>query len=249
MRRLAAPALALAACTAAAPRATPMDDVTDDPTRQQRQRMVDEQLVARDIVDEPVLAAMREVPRHRFVPDAYRSHAYADHPVPLADGATVSQPYIVALMTQLAAIRPGDRVLEIGTGSGYQAAVLAELGAEVYTIEVTEDLATRAARTLTELAYTNVHVRHGDGYRGWPEHAPFAAILVTAAAPTLPPPLTDQLAVGGRLVIPLGRGFQDLQVLERRAHDLRTVSVLPVQFVPMTGEIETKRDSHAPRVP
>lgn len=214
---------------------------TADPTEQPRRRMVDEQLTTRDIADEPVLSAMRTVPRHRFVPDAYQSLAYADHPVPLADGATVSQPYIVALMTQLAGIHQGDRVLEIGTGSGYQAAVLAALGAEVYTLEVTEALATRAARTLTDLGYTGVHVRHGDGYRGWPEHAPYAAILVTAAAPTLPRPLIDQLAVGGRLVIPLGRGSQDLQVIERRAHDLRTESVLPVQFVPMTGEVETSR--------
>ncbi len=208
MRRLAALALATAAtalsCTAATPEPTPADGVNDmdDTTQQQhqRQRMVDEQLLARDIVDEPVLSAMRKVPRHCFVPAEHRSLAYADHPVPLAEGSTVSQPYIVALMTQLAAIEPGDRVLEVGTGSGYQAAVLAELGAEVYTIEVSEELATRAARTLTELAYTGVHVRHGDGYHGWPEHAPFAAILVTAAAPTLPRPLTDQLAVGGRLV-------------------------------------------------
>jgi protein-L-isoaspartate(D-aspartate) O-methyltransferase len=215
----------------------------DDNAQQQRNRMVDEQLVARDIVDEPVLAAMRTVPRHRFVPAAYQTQAHADHPIPMAHGATVSQPYIVALMTQLAHIEPGDRVLEVGTGSGYQAAVLAALGAEVYSVEVVPELAAEAARTLADLGYTGVHVRHADGYHGWPEHAPYAAILVTAAAPTLPKPLTDQLAVGGRLVIPLGRGFQDLQVIERRAHDLRTVSVIPVQFVPMTGEVETRRGS------
>ncbi len=204
--------------------------------------MVDLQLVTRDIVDEPVLAAMRAVPRHRFVPPAYERLAYADHPIPLTHGATVSQPYIVALMTQLASIKPGDRVLEVGTGSGYQSAVLAALGAEVYSVEVTAELATQAASTLAELGL-GVHVRHGDGYFGWPEHAPYAAILVTAAAPSLPRPLIDQLARGGRLVIPLGRGVQDLQVLARDASDrLRTASVLPVQFVPMTGEVAAKRD-------
>lgn len=199
--------------------------------------MVDQQLIGRDIVDERVLSAMRAVPRHCFVPAAERDLAYADHPLPIGHGATISQPYIVALMTQLAHIRPGDRVLEVGTGSGYQAAVLATLGAKVYTIEVVPELAVGAAQTLAALGYTAVEVRSGDGYRGWPEHAPYAAILVTAAAPTLPRPLIDQLAVGGRLVIPLGRDAQELQLVERRAHDFNTVPTIRVQFVPMIGEI------------
>lgn len=184
---------------------------------------------------------MRSVPRHRFVPPAYRHLAHADRPLPLAHGATVSQPYIVALMTQLANIEPGDRVLEIGTGSGYQSAVLAALAADVYSVEVREPLAAAAAALLAVLAY-RVHVRHGDGYRGWPEHAPYAAILVTAAAPALPTPLIDQLALGGRMIVPLGRGLQDLQVIERCTSGLRTESVLPVQFVPMTGEVDVARD-------
>ncbi|MBL9105028.1 MAG: protein-L-isoaspartate(D-aspartate) O-methyltransferase [Myxococcales bacterium] len=218
-----------------------MDDLS-----RQRLVMITDHLLARGIVDEDVLEAMRSVPRHRFVPAGARAYAYADHPVPLAHGATVSQPYIVALMTQLACVAAGERVLEVGTGSGYQAAVLAALGAEVYSIEVVAELAVAAERTLTELGYNGVRVRHGDGHRGWPEHAPYAAILVTAAAPILPKPLTDQLAVGGRLVIPVGRGAQDLQVLERREHDLRATSVLPVQFVPMTGDVEVEASSRRP---
>lgn len=200
--------------------------------------MVDGQLVGRDIVDERVLAAMRAVPRHRFVPVGEQELAYADHPLPIGHGATISQPYIVALMTQLARVQPGDRVLEVGTGSGYQAAVLATLGAEVYSVEVVPELAAGAAQTLAALGYTAVAVRVGDGYRGWPEHAPYAAILVTAAAPSLPTPLIDQLAVGGRLVVPLGRDTQELQIIERRAHDIHAVRAIPVQFLPMIGEIE-----------
>lgn len=200
--------------------------------------MVDGQLVGRDIVDERVLAAMRAVPRHRFVPVGEQQLAYADHPLPIGHGATISQPYIVALMTQLARVQPGDRVLEVGTGSGYQAAVLATLGAEVYSVEVVPELAAGAAQTLAALGYTAVAVRVGDGYRGWPEHAPYAAILVTAAAPSLPTPLIDQLAVGGRLVVPLGRDTQELQIIERRAHDIHAVRAIPVQFLPMIGEIE-----------
>ena len=200
--------------------------------------MVDGQLVGRDIVDEHVLAAMRAVPRHRFVPVGEQELAYADHPLPIGHGATISQPYIVALMTQLARVQPGDRVLEVGTGSGYQAAVLATLGAEVYSVEVVPELAAGAAQTLAALGYTAVAVRVGDGYRGWPEHAPYAAILVTAAAPSLPTPLIDQLAVGGRLVVPLGRDTQELQIIERRAHDIHAVRAIPVQFLPMIGEIE-----------
>ncbi|WAS97930.1 protein-L-isoaspartate(D-aspartate) O-methyltransferase [Nannocystis punicea] len=212
----------------------------DEPS-QARSRMVEQQLVARDITDEAVLAAMRRVPRERFVPQDDQRYAYGDHPLPIGHGATISQPYIVALMTQLARIKPGDRVLDVGTGSGYQAAVLAEMGAEVYSIEVVTDLAERAATLLEELGYDNVHVRAGDGYRGWPEAAPFSAIIVAAAAPTLPRPLTEQLAVGGRLVIPVGQFVQDLQVLEKRPRgDLKVETVLPVRFVPMVGEVESQ---------
>lgn len=210
----------------------------DDPT-EARQRMVDDQLAGRDITDSSVLSAMRRVPRHRFVAPEQRRFAYADHPLPIGHGATISQPYIVALMTQLARVEPGDRVLDVGTGSGYQAAVLAEMGAEVYSVEIVPELAEGAGALLRELGYTGVQVRAGDGYAGWPERAPFDAILVAAAAPTLPRPLTEQLAVGGRLVIPVGRGAQELMVLEKRPHgDLHTEQVLPVRFVPMTGAVE-----------
>ncbi len=216
----------------------------DEPasTSEARERMVQRQLVGRDITDEAVLSAMRRVPRERFVPPEKRPHAHGDHPLPIGHDATISQPYIVALMTQLAQVRPGDRVLDVGTGSGYQAAVLAEMGAEVYSIEVVPELAREAAARLRELGYHNIHVRAGDGYRGWPEVAPFAAIIVAAAAPTLPRPLTDQLAPGARLVIPVGRSVQTLQVVEKHPRgDLHTRTVAPVQFVPMVGEVESQR--------
>lgn len=200
--------------------------------------MVQRQIAGRDITDKAVLAAMRRVPRERFVPLEQRRHAHGDHPIPIGHGATISQPYIVALMTQLAQVRPGDRVLDVGTGSGYQAAVLAEMGAEVYSIEIVPELAREAAPRLHELGY-HVHVRVGDGYRGWPEVAPFAAILVAAAPPTVPRPLTDQLAPGGRLVIPVGTDNQALKVVEKRPRgDLHTRTVTPVRFVPMVGEVE-----------
>lgn len=226
---------ALLACAAAC--AAAMDE--PDPIPDARRRMVERQLAGRDITDQAVLAAMRTVPRERFVPPEDRHLAHADHPIPIGHGATISQPYIVALMTQLARIRPGDRVLDVGTGSGYQAAVLAEMGAEVYSVEVVPELAESAAARLRELGYTRVHVRAGDGYRGWPEAAPFSAIIVAAAAPTIPRPLTEQLAPGGRLVIPVGRSVQDLQVIEKRPDGtLRTETVIPVRFVPMVGEVE-----------
>lgn len=209
----------------------------DDPT-EARRRMVDEQLAGRDVTDEAVLSAMRRVPRHRFVGDDMQRQAYADRPLPIGHGATISQPYVVAKMTELARVRPGDRVLDVGTGSGYQAAVLAEMGAEVHGVEIVPDLAERAGRLLAELGY-EVEVRAGDGYAGWPEHAPFDAIIVAAAAPTLPKPLVEQLAPGGRLVIPMGRGVQDLMVIEKDERGgVRIETIFPVQFVPMTGEVE-----------
>jgi protein-L-isoaspartate(D-aspartate) O-methyltransferase len=205
--------------------------------------MVATQIAARDVSDPRVLEAMRTVERHRFVPPAVRGAAYGDHPIPIGHDQTISQPYIVALMTELARVKGGARVLEIGTGSGYQAAVLAVLAKEVYSIEIVEPLAREAAGRLKALGYANVTVRAGDGYRGWPEHAPFDAILVTAAPPEIPQPLLDQLAVGGRLVAPVGEewGAQELVVVEKTAAGLRRWSVAPVRFVPMTGEARDRK--------
>jgi protein-L-isoaspartate(D-aspartate) O-methyltransferase len=207
-----------------------------EPEREdERARMVSRQLAARNIDDPRVLAAMLAVPRHRFMPANMAELAYVDRAQPIGHGVTISQPYIVALMTQLAQVEPGERVLEIGTGSGYQAAVLAELGAKVFTIERIEALADRAEATLRGLGYDEVEVRHGDGYAGWPERAPFDAILLTAAPPEVPDALTEQLAVGGRLVAPIGRevGWQQLIVIERDEQGLVREELLDVAFVPM----------------
>jgi protein-L-isoaspartate(D-aspartate) O-methyltransferase len=199
----------------------------------ERARMVAEQIAARGVRNAAVLAAMSKVPRHEFIPVRWREEAYADHPLPIGEGQTISQPYIVALMTELAAVGPGARVLEVGTGSGYQAAVLATLGAEVWSIEIVEPLARTARATLTRLGYDRVHTRTGDGYQGWPEAAPFEAIVVTAAPPEVPAALLAQLAPGGRLVIPVGSAEQELQVHERTAEGVRVRRVTPVRFVPM----------------
>ena len=200
-----------------------------------RARMVAEQLVARDITDPRVLDAMRSVPRHEFVPPAQRERAYDDTPLPIGHGQTISQPYIVALMTQLAELTPQARVLEIGTGSGYQAAVLAAIAREVWSIEILEPLARSAETTLERLGVRNVHVRNGDGWKGWPEAAPFDAIVVTAAPETVPSALLDQLAPGGRLVIPVGDDEQVLEVHQRTPDGIRVRRVAAVRFVPMTG--------------
>jgi protein-L-isoaspartate(D-aspartate) O-methyltransferase len=214
-------------------------EAPQDPWLERRLRMVNVQLRGRDIVDERVLQAMETVPRHEFVSDAYRDVAYGDRPQPIGHGQTISQPYIVALMTQLAGPGEDARVLDVGTGSGYQAAVLSVLVEEVYSIEIVCDLADEARDRLQELGYDNVEVRCGDGYRGWEEHAPFDAIIVAAAPDHVPQPLIDQLAVGGRLVIPVGRTYQELLVYERQADGRVTRrSVAPVAFVPMTGEAE-----------
>jgi len=207
-----------------------------------RAHMVETQIRARGIKDSRVLKAMGEVPRHLFVPADVRDRAYDDSPLPIGDGQTISQPYIVALMTSLLELHPNDKVLEIGTGSGYQAAVLSHLAAEVYTIEIRPDLAHEAEHRLSDLGYTNVHVRIGDGYGGWPAVAPFDGIVVTAAPPHIPQPLIDQLKVGGRMVVPVGAYFQDLQVITKTAHGLEKKNVIPVRFVPMTGEIQKKKD-------
>jgi protein-L-isoaspartate(D-aspartate) O-methyltransferase len=195
-------------------------------------RMVREQIEARGVRDPRVLAALREVPRHRFVPEAWRESAYDDGPLPIGQGQTISQPYIVAVMTEQLRPEPGDRVLEIGTGSGYQAAVLARLVARVYSIEIVPELAERARATLAALGVENVEVVTGDGYRGLPEHAPFDGIVVTAAPPQVPQPLVDQLALGGRLVVPVGSWDQELRVLERTASGIRSETLFPVRFVP-----------------
>jgi protein-L-isoaspartate(D-aspartate) O-methyltransferase len=201
--------------------------------------MVETQIVARGVRDPRVLAAMRKVPRHLFVEPAQRAQAYEDHPLPIPGNQTISQPYIVALMTELLELQPGERVLEIGTGSGYQSAVLGELAKEVYTMEIVPELARSAAERLKELHYTNITVREADGYGGWPEHAPFDAIIVTAAPERIPEPLIDQLAPGGVMVIPVGGFFQELKVF-RKSGDGRVTEkdILPVRFVPMTGEVE-----------
>ena len=203
--------------------------------------MVETQIQARGVRDERVLAAMRKVPRHEFVDPSERDHAYEDHPLPIAGSQTISQPYIVALMTELLALPERARVLEIGTGSGYQSAVLGELAGEVYSIEIVPTLARSAGEKLKQLGYANVLVREGDGYRGWPEHAPFDGIIVTAAPERIPQPLVEQLATGGRMVIPVGGFFQELKVFTKQA-DGRVVEkdIIPVRFVPMTGEIETQ---------
>lgn len=212
-----------------------------------RHTMVREQIAARGVRDERVLAAMRAVPRHRFMPEDVRQYAYDDGPLPIGYDQTISQPYIVALMTELARVGPDAKVLEVGTGSGYQAAVLARIVNEVYTIEIVGPLAERSRATLAELGFGNVHVRHGDGYAGWPEEAPFDAILVTAAPPTIPEPLIRQLKQGGRMVVPVGEGVQDLRVVERSGDGVIQRSVIPVRFVPMTGAVRGDPPPAPPR--
>jgi protein-L-isoaspartate(D-aspartate) O-methyltransferase len=204
-----------------------------------RERMVRDQIAARDVGDPRVLAAIGEVPRHLFVPPEVQPQAYDDRPLPIGHEQTISQPYIVALMTQLTRPRRGDRALEIGTGSGYQAAVLSRLVSHVYTIEIVDSLARDAERRLKDLGYANVTVRAGDGYAGWPEMAPFDIIMVTAAPDHVPAPLLAQLKPGGRLVIPVGRIFavQELQLIEKDERGrTKTTSVAPVRFVPFRRE-------------
>ncbi|HOW67826.1 MAG TPA: protein-L-isoaspartate(D-aspartate) O-methyltransferase [Candidatus Paceibacterota bacterium] len=207
----------------------------------QRHRMVKEQLTSpgRDITNQLVISAIMQVPRHEFVPEEHRAQAYEDHPLPIGHGQTISQPYIVAFMTEQLNPQPSDRVLEIGAGSGYQAAVLSRLVAEVYTIEIVDALAQRAARDLKRLGYDNVRVKSGDGYLGWPEHGPFDAIIVTCAPTQIPKPLFEQLREGGRMIIPVGEMHdQMLYLLEKRNREVIQRAVLPVRFVPMTGAIQ-----------
>jgi protein-L-isoaspartate(D-aspartate) O-methyltransferase len=201
----------------------------------ERRRMVEEQLRARDIRSPRVLDAMRRVPRHAFVPESVRAQAYGDHPLPIGYEQTISQPYIVGFMTEALDVEPTHSVLEIGTGSGYQAAVLGELARMVYTIEIVPPLAERARQTLSSLGYANITVRTGNGYLGWPEHAPYDRIMVTAAPVEIPPALIAQLKPGGIMAIPVGTIQQELRILRRTASGLDLVKTLPVRFVPMTG--------------
>jgi protein-L-isoaspartate(D-aspartate) O-methyltransferase len=214
-----------------------------DAYKMERRRMVAEQLASRDISDPRVLEVMGKIPRHLFVSPAYRDQAYEDSPLPIEEGQTISQPYIVALMTQWLGLKGGERVLEIGTGSGYQAAVLSALADEVVSIEIHERLAALAARTLLNLGYKNVQVKSGDGYQGWPQMAPFDAIIVTCAASHVPPALFEQLKEGGRLVIPLGStlAYQTLTLVTKEKGKPRRTQILDVRFVPMTGEAQKKR--------
>jgi protein-L-isoaspartate(D-aspartate) O-methyltransferase len=232
-------AVVLLAC-GPAPVASPPPPVSPSPATEAgraRDRMVREQIEARGVRDPLTLAAMRKVPRHELVPAEVRAAVHGDHPLPIGLGQTISQPYIVAFMTEALGLRGGEKVLEVGTGSGYQAAVLAEIAAHVYTVEIVAPLAERAQADLARLGYANVHVRAGDGYLGWPEAAPFDAIIVTAAAPRIPEPLKAQLKDGGRLVIPVGEEYQSLVVLTRQGSRFAEQTLLPVRFVPMTGKV------------
>lgn len=207
-----------------------------DPYLRQREEMVRLQLKYRGISDSKVLEAFSNVPRDAFVPLEYRRYSYADQPIPIGEGQTISQPYIVAYMTEVLQVRPNEKVLEIGTGSGYQAAILAEMDVEVFSIEVNEILADRARNILENLGYKKINLKTGDGYEGWEEHAPFDAILVTCSPASVPPKLKEQLAEGGRMIIPVGlqNSVQYLYLLEKQKGKIRQKSVMPVRFVPMT---------------
>ena len=217
----------------------PSDEAESRQTTKARNRMVDRQLAARDITNQRVLDAMRKVPRHQFVDERSWHRAYQDYPLPIGEGQTISQPYIVALMTQLVDPQPTDKALDVGTGSGYQAAVLAELVDHVYGIEIVEPLADRAEQTLKQLGYKNVTVRHGDGYHGWESEAPFDLIIVAAAPDHIPPKLVQQLAVGGKMVIPVGERWQTLVLIDKKEDgSVEQRDVAPVAFVPMTGDAD-----------
>ena len=223
-------AMGLAGCSGA------MSEMNDDRWARERERMVAAQLRGRDIRSNDVLAAMARVPRHRFVPADQQAQAYSDFPLPIGFGQTISQPYIVAFMTEALELSRDHKVLEIGTGSGYQAAILGELAGAVFTIEIVAPLAEQSRRLLQELGYRNVHVRSGNGYAGWPEEAPFDRIIVTAAPDEIPPKLIEQLAIGGLIAVPVGVGEQVLQVHRRTKDGLALLKTLPVRFVPMVGK-------------
>ena len=210
----------------------------DEAYSQRRWEMVESQIVSRGISDARVIDAMLKVPRHKFVHEDFRHQAYLDSALPIEMGQTISQPYIVAYMTELLGLNEGDKVLEIGTGSGYQAAVLAEIGCDVYTIEIVESLSRRAKTILDDLGYKNIHFKVGDGYQGWEEHAPYDAIIVTAAPPEIPEPLKAQLKQGGRMIIPVGENIQELILITNTKGGLVEKRVTPVCFVPMVGEAQ-----------
>ncbi|MDP2927581.1 MAG: protein-L-isoaspartate(D-aspartate) O-methyltransferase [Candidatus Omnitrophota bacterium] len=198
-----------------------------------RENMINSQIKARGVTDERVLKAMLKVKRHLFVPFTHRNLSYEDIPLPIGEGQTISQPYIVALMTELLELKGGEKALEIGTGSGYQAAILAELAKEVYTVELLKPLAERSQKLLKDLGYENIKVKHGDGFLGWPEYAPFDAIIVTCAPEEIPPALLEQLAEGGRLVIPVGAYYQELRQVKKKEGKIISKDIIPVRFVPM----------------
>ncbi len=206
-----------------------------------REKMIENQIKTRGVKDPRVLSALLKVERHRFVPEQYANSAYSDQPLPIGEGQTISQPYIVALMTELLELKGDEKVLEIGTGSGYQAAVLAELAKTVYTIEIIEPLANKAKMKLLELGYQNIKVKAGNGYLGWPEAAPFDAIIITCAPDHIPELLIEQLKEGGRMVLPLGSGAQELKKIIKRGGTVETSDIIPVVFVPMTGEAVKKK--------
>ena len=237
VKLVGAMAIALVACE------SPAEERQEAAYEKARERMVAEQMKARGIEDERVLAAMAKVPRHEFVPAQRRRLAYLDRPLPIGHDQTISQPYMVAFMTEQLEPEPGHRILEIGTGSGYQAAVLAVLVKEVYSIEIVKPLAERATKDLQRLGYDNVTVRAGDGYKGWKEHAPFDAVIVTCAPDHVPKPLVEQLKEGGRMIIPVGKQdtVQRLYVMVKKGGKMQEEAVVPVRFVPMTGEASKKR--------
>jgi protein-L-isoaspartate(D-aspartate) O-methyltransferase len=212
--------------------------MASDPYTEKRQSMIKNDIEGRGIKDKKVLESMSKIPRHLFVDERIRDRAYSDYPLPIGEGQTISQPYVVSLMTEALHLKPTDRVLEIGTGSGYQAAVLSEIVKEVYTIEIRKSLADTAARRLTDLGYKNIKVNYGDGYFGWEKYAPFDAIIITAAANHIPPPLIKQLKEGGRLIIPLGSTvyYQTLTLVTKKKGDLQVEQMGSVAFVPMIGE-------------
>lgn len=224
----------------------PSGRAADEKLAAARKSMVKQQIEGRGISDSVVLDAMRVVPRHRFVPPQFENEAYDDSPLPIGYGQTISQPYIVAVMTASLQLKPRDRVLEVGTGSGYQTAVLAEIVDEVYSVEILDSLATRAESTLSNLGYRDVFIQVGDGYRGWAEKSPFDAIVVTAAPDHVPQALIDQLVVGGQLVVPVGDGDQKLLLITKTDSGIEQRTLMPVRFVPMTGEAEGSESADPP---
>ncbi|KAA3610503.1 MAG: protein-L-isoaspartate(D-aspartate) O-methyltransferase [Calditrichaeota bacterium] len=218
------------------------ETMAEDQFTQLRSEMVKRQILARGVKDTLVINAMKTVPRHKFVPEEDQAAAYNDEARSIGKGQTISQPYIVAFMTDELRIKPGDRVLEIGTGSGYQASILAQIADTVYSMEIIEELAESAQKTITSLGYENIIIKQGDGYLGWPEQAPFDAIMVTAAPSTIPPRLLEQLKVGGRMILPVGKYVQELVVISKNNGGHTMDSVLPVRFVPMTGKIQEEEE-------